>query len=89
LIRRKYSVTTAQNAVLLAGAFHAEVTEGRKPEIIDDYLVRIQVLALRSPKDMQKLVTAGIVPTLILLLRARAVDGVGLNIVIMTLGLVA
>jgi hypothetical protein len=75
--------------VLLAGALHAEVTEGRKQEVIDDYLHKVQFLASQSDKEAQKLVTAGIVPTVILLLKARAVDSVGLEIVLMTLGILA
>jgi hypothetical protein len=75
--------------VLLAGALHAEVTEGRKQEVIDDYLYKTQILSLQSSKEAQKLVTAGIVPTVILLLKARAVDMVGLEIVLKTLGTLA
>jgi len=62
---------------------------GRKPEVIDDYLLRAQFLSLQSSKEVQKLVTAGIVPTIILLLKSRAVDAAGLEIVLMTLGLLA
>ncbi|KDQ55608.1 hypothetical protein JAAARDRAFT_324034 [Jaapia argillacea MUCL 33604] len=77
------------NAVLLVTALHAEVTEGRKQEIIDEYLLRAQSLALQSDKTAQRLVTAGIVPTVILLLKARAVNATGLEIVLVTLGVLA
>ncbi|KAF7361275.1 Protein kinase domain-containing protein [Mycena sanguinolenta] len=80
---------TAPNANLLAGALLTEVKEGRKPEIIDGYLDKIQRLALKSHKDAQKLVTAGVIPTLILLVKTRAVDGVGLETVLLTLGILA
>lgn len=75
--------------MLLAGALQAEVTEGRKQDVIDDYLRKVQSLCSQSDKEAQKLVTAGIVPTVILLLKARAVDAVGLDIVLMTLGILA
>jgi len=77
------------NAVLLAGALHAEVMEGRKQEFIDDYLRKVQLLCSQSYKEAQKLVTAGIVPTVILLLKARAVDEVGLELALITLGILA
>lgn len=77
------------NPVLLAGALHSEVMEGRKQEVIDDYLRRVQFVSSQSYKETQKLVTAGIVPTVILLLKARAVDTVGLELVLVTLGILA
>ena len=75
--------------MLLAGALHAEVTEGRKQDLIDNYLRKIQVLSSQSAKEAQKLVTAGVVPTVILLLKSRAVDGVRLEVVLTTLGILA
>jgi hypothetical protein len=57
--------------------------------VIDGYLDKIQQLALSSHKDAQKLVTAGTIPTLILLLKTRAVDGIGLETVLLTLGILA
>ncbi|KAJ7119484.1 hypothetical protein C8R44DRAFT_877912 [Mycena epipterygia] len=78
---------TALNANLLAGALLSEVKEGRKREVIDGYLDKIQRLGLRSHKDAQKLVTAGTIPTLILLLKSRAVDGIGLETVLLALGI--
>jgi serine/threonine protein kinase len=77
------------NAVLLAGALRAEVTEGRKQDVIDNYLQRVMFLCSHSYKEAQKLVTAGIIPTVILLLKARAVDAVGLELALMTLGILA
>jgi hypothetical protein len=75
--------------VLLAGALRAEVMEGRKQESIDNYLRKIQFLSSQSDKEAQKLVTAGVVPTVILLLKSRAVDGVRLEVVLTTLGILA
>jgi hypothetical protein len=75
--------------VLLAGALHSEVTEGRKQDVINDYLHRVQFLCSQSDKDAQRLVTAGIVPTVILLLKARALDAAGLEIILITLGILA
>ncbi|KAF7978821.1 hypothetical protein HWV62_44605 [Athelia sp. TMB] len=78
-----------RNPVLLAKALLAEVKEGRKQEVIDDYLDKVQFLCLQSPKEAQKLVTAGIVPTVLLLLQARSIEGVGLELVLVTLGILA
>ena len=75
--------------MLLAKALLAEVKEGRKQEVIDDYLDKVQFLCLQSPKEAQKLVTAGIVPTVLLLLQARSIEGVGLELVLVTLGILA
>ena len=80
---------SGRNPVLLAKALLAEVKEGRKQEVIDDYLDKVQFMCLQSPKEAQKLVTAGIVPTVLLLLQARAIDGVGLELVLVTLGILA
>jgi predicted amidohydrolase len=77
------------NAILLTGALHAEVTEGRKQDVIDDYLHRAQLLCSLSDKEAQRLVTAGIVPTVILLLRARALGAPGLETALITLGMLA
>jgi hypothetical protein len=57
--------------------------------VIDDYLQKVQFLSSRSAKGAEKLVTAGVVPTVILLLKARAVDGVRLEVVLITLGVLA
>ncbi|KAJ7640158.1 hypothetical protein B0H17DRAFT_1023203 [Mycena rosella] len=78
---------TAPNANLLAGALLSEVKEGRKREVIDGYLDKIQKLGMSSHKEAQKLVTAGTIPTLILLLKTRAVDGIGLETVLLALGI--
>ncbi|KAJ7159838.1 armadillo-type protein [Mycena crocata] len=77
----------APNANLLAAALLSEVKEGRRREVINGYLSKIQKLGLRSHKDAQKLVTAGTIPTLILLLKERAVDGIGLDTVLLALGI--
>ncbi|KAJ7475199.1 hypothetical protein B0H11DRAFT_2195216 [Mycena galericulata] len=78
---------TAPSASLLAGALLAEVKGDRKREVIDSYLHKIQKLGRRSHKDAQKLVTANTIPTLILLLKTRAVDGFGLEAVLLALGI--
>lgn len=75
--------------MLLAKALLAEVKEGRKQEVIDDYLDKVRFLCQQSDKEAQKLVTAGIVPTVLLLLQSRAIDGVGLELVLITLGILA
>ncbi|THU94430.1 ARM repeat-containing protein [Dendrothele bispora CBS 962.96] len=79
--------TVMANPVLLAGALQAEVKAGRKEELVDDYLVKVYHLAIQSDKSAQKLITAGLVPTLILLLKTRAASsGEGLDFVLMALG---
>jgi hypothetical protein len=77
------------NAVLLAGALHTEVAEGGNQDAINDYLEKVHLLCSECSDDAQKLVTAGIVPTIILLLKARASDDAGLEIVLITLGILA
>jgi len=81
------------NPVLLVGAIQAEVKAGRKDDLIDDYLIKAYHLALQSDKAAQKLITAGLVPTLIHLLKTRAAsgdgEGVGLDLCLMALGALA
>ncbi|KAG8993039.1 hypothetical protein FRB90_000805, partial [Tulasnella sp. 427] len=77
------------SAIIVAGALDAEITGGRKRELIDNYLEIIQQLATDSQRDAEKLITAGVVPTLIMLLKSRAMDGQGLDLVLKTLGILA
>lgn len=67
----------------------ADVKEGGTRAAIDNHLAKIQYLASQSCKDAQRLVTAGAVPTLIHLLKTRAADSIGLDIVLITLGTIA
>ncbi len=76
------------NAVFLVGALQLEVQSTRSRDVIDSCLVKVHFLA-QSDKGAERLVTAGIVPTLIYLLKIRAADGEGLEIVLACLGLVA
>ncbi|KAG7441524.1 uncharacterized protein BT62DRAFT_974685 [Guyanagaster necrorhizus] len=82
------SVTQPVNAVFLVGALQLEVQSTRSRDMIDSCLVKVHFLA-QSEKGAEKLVTAGIVPILIYLLKIRAADGEGLEIVLASLGLVA
>lgn len=66
-----------------------EVRETRKADEINSYLTRIQHTALQSDRDAQRLVTAGVVPILIQLLKIRGAAGDGLEGVMVALGLVA
>ncbi|KAG8907596.1 hypothetical protein FRB99_003520 [Tulasnella sp. 403] len=77
--------------VIITGALHSEINEGRKREVIDKYLIMTlqMVSEAESEKEAQKFITAGIIPTLISLLKSRAVDGIGLEIVLKTLGMMA
>ncbi|KAG9003437.1 hypothetical protein FRB93_011060 [Tulasnella sp. JGI-2019a] len=73
----------------IALALHSEVTEGKNPEAIDHYLVMTRELIFMSEKEIPRLITAGIVPTLITLVKARSHDGVGIEVVLKTLGMLA
>lgn len=66
-----------------------EVADNRQPEVIDNRLYAIQGCAIQSDKDAQRLITAGVVHTLIKLLKSRAADGVGLEAVLATLGILS
>ncbi len=77
------------NAILLVGALQAEVQTTRRRAFIDNCLSRIQYVATQCDKGAQKLVTAGAVPVLIHLLKIRAAEPDGLEVVLTTLGLVA
>jgi DNA-binding GntR family transcriptional regulator len=73
-------------AVLLAGALQSEAMESRQQSAIDEHLVDVQRLAASSEKEAQKLITAGIINTLTILLRERAVDSIRLDLVLKALG---
>ncbi|ESK86422.1 hypothetical protein Moror_4951, partial [Moniliophthora roreri MCA 2997] len=77
------------SAVLLVQALQAEVREGRKKESVDGYLVKMYEVAMDSEKESYKLVNAGAVPTLIHLLKVRAAEQYGVEIVLITLGTLA
>ena len=83
------SATEPLNAVLLAGALQAEVHSTRKRDVIDSCLLKVQRLAMQSDKDAQRLITAGIIPSLIFLLKIRAAECSGIEIVLTSLGLLA
>lgn len=82
-------MSASTNSVLLAGALQAEVRSDPSGRSVDENLAKIQVLASMSDKDAERLITAGTVNTLITLLKMRSVTGVGLEAVLMTLGLLA
>ena len=60
--------------------------ESRQQSAIDEHLVDVQMLAASSEKETQKLITAGIISTLTILLRERSVDSIGLDLVLKALG---
>ncbi|QRV87525.1 hypothetical protein RhiJN_15543 [Ceratobasidium sp. AG-Ba] len=74
------------SAKLLASALQSEAVESRQQSAIDEHLVDVQHLAASSEKEAQKLIAAGIINTLTILLRERAVDSVGLDLVLKALG---
>ncbi|KAJ6453969.1 hypothetical protein C8R45DRAFT_1065143 [Mycena sanguinolenta] len=76
------------SATIIVSALVSEVNADRRLEAIDTLLLSVQELALQSDKHAQKLVAAGAIPPLIVLLKARAAaDGVGLETVLRTLGI--
>ncbi|KAF7360950.1 Protein kinase domain-containing protein [Mycena sanguinolenta] len=82
------NTTVIPNAAIIVGALVSEVNADRKPETIDTLLLSVQELGLKSDKEAQQLVAAGAISPLVVLLKARAAaDGVGLEIVLMTLGI--
>ncbi|KAK0211892.1 hypothetical protein IW262DRAFT_1412274 [Armillaria fumosa] len=83
------SLSHPPNAILLVGALQAEVQTTRRRAFIDNCLSKIQYVATQCDKGAQKLVTAGAVPVLIHLLKIRAAEPDGLEVVLTTLGLVA
>lgn len=76
-------------AVLLVGALQTELNSSRNAEAIDSYVAKIYHSASESYKEAHKLVTAGAVPALIHLLKTRAGEAEGLEIVLITLGTLA
>ncbi|GAV99042.1 Armdomain-containing protein [Lentinula edodes] len=76
-------------AVLLIGALQTELNSSRNAEAIDSYVAKIYHSASESYKEAHKLVTAGAVPALIHLLKTRAAEVEGLEIVLITLGTLA
>ncbi|KAK1228039.1 hypothetical protein PQX77_008932 [Marasmius sp. AFHP31] len=85
----KTSSSGRPSSLLLVQALHAEVKEGRKRETVDGYLIKIYEGALESDKEAFKLVNSGAVPLLIHLLRTRAADDYGVELVLITLGSLA
>ncbi|KAI3610466.1 hypothetical protein WG66_006876 [Moniliophthora roreri] len=79
----------AANPVLVAQALQVEVKERRNPRAIDECLTKIYLLASQSDKLAQKLITAGVIPTLILLLKTRAAADEPLETVLIALGTLA
>ncbi|KAG7094346.1 hypothetical protein E1B28_007946 [Marasmius oreades] len=73
----------------MIAALQAEMEEGRKRESVDGYLVRMYESGLESEKEAFKLVNAGAVPLLIHLLRTRAADKYGVELVLIMLGTLA
>ncbi|KAK7054735.1 hypothetical protein VNI00_003198 [Paramarasmius palmivorus] len=77
------------NPVLVAQALQAEVKDRRNPRAIDENLMKVYLLGSQSDKTAQKLITAGVIPTLILLLKTRAAADEPLETVLIALGTLA
>ncbi|KAK7046115.1 hypothetical protein VNI00_007118 [Paramarasmius palmivorus] len=77
------------SAMLLVQALQAEVKEGRNTQSVDGFLHKMYEVAMESEKEAFKLVHAGAVPTLIHLLKTRAAEQYGVEIVLITLGTLA
>jgi hypothetical protein len=63
--------------------------KGKNGDIIDGHLVQVITIASASDTDVQQLVSAGVIHTLILLLKLRVVDPFGLEAVLIALGVLA
>jgi hypothetical protein len=70
-------------------ALQSEVREGRKKESVDKYLLKMYEIAIESDEEAFKLVNAGAIPTLIHLLKTRAAEGYGVDLVLIILGTLA
>ncbi|KAJ4479387.1 hypothetical protein J3R30DRAFT_2755320 [Lentinula aciculospora] len=77
------------SAVLLVGALQTELNGSRNAGAIDSYVAKIYQSASESYKEAHKLITAGAAPALIHLLKTRAAESDGLEIVLITLGTLA
>jgi hypothetical protein len=77
------------NPVLVAQALQAEVKDRRNPRAIDENLMKVYLLGSQSGKTAQRLITAGVIPTLILLLKTRAAADEPLETVLIALGTLA
>lgn len=87
--RGRSSSVSGTSAVLIAGALQAEVKQGRNQAMMDMYLTKAQNLAVQSDKQAGKLIAAGVVPTIVDLLKTRAGTVEGLEVVLTTLGVLA
>ncbi|ESK88311.1 hypothetical protein Moror_14833 [Moniliophthora roreri MCA 2997] len=91
-ISRQFTFASPHSAIALPSAIHlvhalqTEVKEGRKKGSVDGYLVKMYEMATDSEKELFKLVNAGAVPTLIHLLKVRAAEQYGVEIVLINLG---
>jgi len=66
------------------------MAQGRKSDSrIDAYMAKIYRYALESDLNSHRLITAGVVPLLISLLKRRAADDKGLEVVLITLGVLS
>lgn len=94
-VRTESSNATSQgqgqsSPVLLVGALQTELdSPTRNMSAIDSYIVKIYAACLESRKEAAKFVTAGLVPVLIHILKTRAANGLGVEIVLITLGTIA
>ncbi|KAJ3739612.1 armadillo-type protein [Lentinula detonsa] len=83
------SITGRTTAVLLVGALQTELNGSRNADAIDSYVAKIYQSASESHKEAHKLTTAGAARALIHLLKTRAAEIDGLEIVLITLGTLA
>jgi hypothetical protein len=79
----------AAQATFVVSALQNEMRKGRDPDTIDGYLYRTQHIAAHSDTSAQRLITAGIIPSLVSILRYRFNDSDRLGIILVTWGLLA
>ncbi|KAJ8085539.1 hypothetical protein PM082_004357 [Marasmius tenuissimus] len=85
----KPSVAARPSPHFLVQTLQSEVKAGRRRESIDVHLIKMYECAVESDKDAFRLVNAGAVPLLIHLLKTRAADEYGVELILITLGTLA
>ncbi|KAF5337767.1 hypothetical protein D9758_016612 [Tetrapyrgos nigripes] len=90
------STGTESSVLTLVGGLQSEMSHGpgrlgKSDPLIDLYMAKIYHTAIEADQNAHKLITAGVVPLLITLLKRRAADKShrGLEVVLLTLGVLS
>lgn len=76
-------------AASIVSALESEVRHGQDSEKLDMHLNNIQRMVVQSPKLAESLATVGVVPVVVDLLKRRAGNGDRLEVVLVTVGVLA